>query len=311
MMHSALAIGDRCGRETEPGKLGVCIRDLETEEELQPGDVVLLGLCNEQGVVANGGRPGAAQGPKAFRKAFFRLDAACLGPLRFWDAGDVPADAPYQAFLDAASTTVSACVRRGALPIVVGGGHDCSYGNYLGLCDALGEAPAVIAVDAHLDMRPTHEPSSGNPFFRMLEHGLPGGQLVEVGLVPWVNAQRHRQYGEARGAQLHFLEPGLAWASVDQVEQALGHFQSQGRRVLVTFDLDAFEAAHAPGVSAVNPWGLTADAGLAMAQIFGACPAVACLDLMELAPPLDPDGRTSRFAAFLVAAFLEARQRAK
>lgn len=298
-------------RGADPERIGPRVRTLTGAEALQPGDLVLLGLCNEQGVIANGGRPGAAQGPKVFRKAFFRLDAACLGPLRFWDAGDVPADAPYQAFLDAASATVSACVRRGALPIVVGGGHDCSYGNYLGLCDALGESPAVIAVDAHLDMRPTHEPSSGNPFFRMLEHGLPGSQLVEVGLVPWVNAQGHRHYGEARGAQLHFLKPGPAQTFGDETAQALGRFQAQGRRVLATFDLDAFEAAHAPGVSAVNPWGLSAGAGLALAQAFGASPAVACLDLMELAPPLDPDGRTSRFAAFLVAAFLEARQRAQ
>jgi len=85
--------------------------------------------------------------------------------------------------------------------------------------------------------------------------------------------------------------------------------QAQERRVLVTFDLDVFSAAHAPGVSAVNPWGLSADAGLALAQAFGACPAVVCLDLMELAPPLDPDARTSRFAAFLAAAFLEASLR--
>ncbi|WLT31926.1 formimidoylglutamase [Geothrix sp. PMB-07] len=287
------------------------VQTLMEPESLQPGDVVLLGLCNEQGVIANGGRPGAAQGPKAFRKAFFRLDAACLGPRRLWDAGDVPSDAPYEAFLEAAAATVSACLKQGALPIVVGGGHDCSYGNYLGLSDALGSAPAVIAVDAHLDMRPTHAPSSGNPFFRMLEHGLPGDQLVEVGLIPWVNATQHRQFGENRGAHLHFLEPGQAQVPVDQASQALRRFETQGKRVLATFDLDAFEAAHTPGVSAVNPWGLTADAGLAMARAFGACPSVACLDLMELAPPLDPDGRTSRFAAFLVAAFLEARLRAQ
>jgi arginase family enzyme len=192
---------------------------------------------------------------------------------------------------------------------VVGGGHDCSYGNYLGLCEALGEAPAVIAVDAHLDLRPTHEPSSGNTFFRMLEHGLPEDQLVEVGLIPWVNASAHRRYAEAKGAALHFLAPGCGEAPAARVREALAAFQGQGRSVLATFDLDVFSAAHAPGVSAVNPWGLSADAGLAMAQAFGACPSVVCLDLMELAPDLDPDGRTSKLAAFLAAAFLEASLR--
>jgi formimidoylglutamase len=311
MLHPALLSSDARLRGTDPDRLGGRVQSLVNAVAMQPGDVVLLGLCNDQGVRANGGRPGAAEGPSGFRKSFFRLDAGCLGDRTLWDAGDVPADAPYAAFLDAARAVVSLCIQQGALPLVVGGGHDCSYGNYLGLCDARPEAPAVIAVDAHLDLRPTHEPSSGNPFFRMLEHGLPGDGLVEVGLIPWVNALAHRRYAEAKGAHLHFLEPGSGFAPVELVREALGAFQAQEQPVLATFDLDVFSAAHAPGVSAVNPWGLTADVGLALAQAFGASEAVVCLDLMELAPPLDPDGRTSKLAAFLAAAFLEARSRAQ
>jgi formiminoglutamase len=311
MLHPALLPSDPRHRGTDPNRLGGRARALVEGASLGPGDVVLLGLCNDQGVIANGGRPGAAQGPTGFRKAFFRLDAGCLGSRTLWDAGDVPAEAPYEAFLDGARAVVAACLKQGALPIVVGGGHDCSYGNYLGLREALNEPPAVIAVDAHLDLRPTHEPSSGNPFFRMLEHGLRGEGLVEVGLIPWVNAAAHRQYAEAKGANLHFLEPGAGMEALDRVREALRAFQAQQRPVLATFDLDVFSAAHAPGVSAVNPWGLSADLGLALAQAFGASPAVVCLDLMELAPGLDSDGRTSKLAAFLAAAFLEARSRAQ
>ena len=45
--------------------------------------------------------------------------------------------------------------------------------------------------------------------------------------------------------------------------------------------------------------------GLQLARAFGRSPAVALLDLMELAPPLDPTGRSARMAAFLAAAFLQ------
>lgn len=307
MLHSALIPSKAALCGTDAHRLGGHVKALKQASSLRAGDVVLLGLCNDQGVRANGGRPGAAEGPAGFRKAFFRLDATCLGPRALWDAGDVPASAPYGAFLDAARGVVALCLEKGTLPIVVGGGHDCSYGSYLGLRQVLEVPPGVIAVDAHLDLRPTHDPSSGNPFYRMLEHGLPGEHLVEVGLVPWVNASAHRQYAEAKGVALHFLEPGHEHLAVDRVREALAAFEAKALRVLATLDLDAFNAASAPGVSAVNPWGLSAGSGLAMAQALGACPAVACLDLMELAPPLDPDGRTARFAAFLAAAFLEAR----
>ena len=84
---------------------------------------------------------------------------------------------------------------------------------------------------------------------------------------------------------------------------ALDRFQ--GHRVLATLDLDAFTAAALPGVSAPNPWGLSTAMGLQLARRFGASPAVAVLDLMELAPPLDPTGLSARGAAFLAAAFLQ------
>ena len=200
-------------------------------------------------------------------------------------------------------------VRRGALPVVVGGGHDCSYGNYLGLA-ALQDVsplrpPAVVGVDAHLDLRPEHGPNSGNPFYRMLEHGLAGEDLSLVGLIPWVNAEAHHAYGRDKGADLHWLEPGGEALMLAAAQGALTRYQGRGRRVLATMDLDAFSAAAIPGVSAPNPWGLSADLGLQLAQAFGRSPAVAMLDLMELAPPQDPSGRSNRMAAFLVAAFIQ------
>lgn len=270
---------------------------------LQPGDLVLIGLCNEVGVLANGGRPGAAKGPVAFRAAFGRLPARALQGRRLLDAGDIPADAPYEAFLEGAETIVAAAVRAGALPLVIGGGHDCSYGVYRGLA-ATGRT-AVLALDAHLDVRPEHGPNSGNPFFRMIEAGLEGPDLAQVGLVRFVNAAEHETWLRLKGAALQFLEPGREMEAVGTAKGALAAFAQRQRRVLATFDLDAIQAAHAPGVSALNPWGLDASAALAIAKACGACPAVAAFDLMELAPPLDRDGQTAKLAAFLVAAFLE------
>jgi arginase family enzyme len=285
---------------TDP-RVGDRVQALTSLDELAPGDVVLLGVRHEQGVLANHGRPGAAQGPAGFRQAFLKLTAPALLGRRCFDAGDLPEDLPYATRFDAQGEVVAALVRRGALPVVIGGGHDGSYGNYLGLA-ALGPT-AVVGVDAHLDLRPDPGPNSGNPFFRMLEHGLPGGALSLVGLVPWVNAEAHLAYGRARGAAFQFLEPGGEGAVLEAVDAALG--RAGDRRVLATVDLDAFAAAALPGVSAPNPWGLSLDLGLRLARRFGAEPAVAAFDLMELAPPLDPGGLSARAAAFLAAAFLQ------
>jgi arginase family enzyme len=293
---------------TDP-RVGDRVSPLESLDALKPGDLVLLGVRNEQGVLANHGRPGAAQGPAGFRQAFFKLTAPTLLGRTCLDAGDLPEDLPYATRFEAQGEVVAALIRRGAIPLVVGGGHDCSYGNYLGLT-ALEDLsplrpPAVLGVDAHLDMRPDPGPNSGNPFFRMLDHGLPGEDLALVGLVPFVNAEAHHAYGRERGAALHWLEPGGETETLRAVQAALTRFEGRGRRVLATFDLDAFSAAAIPGVSAPNPWGLGADLGLQLARVFGRAPIVGMLDLMELAPPQDPSGRSARMAAFLAGAFLQ------
>ncbi|HEU4951502.1 MAG TPA: formimidoylglutamase [Holophagaceae bacterium] len=271
--------------------------------DLQPGDVLLLGLCNDVGVVANGGRPGAAEGPAAFRAAFGALPVRVLQGRRLVDAGDIPASAPYEAFLEGAEAAVATAVRAGALPLVVGGGHDSAYGIYRGVA-ATGPA-AVLAVDAHLDVRPTQGPNSGNPFFRMLEAGLRGPDLAQVGLVRCVNAADQETWLRLKGASLHFLEPGREAQALDAAKGALEAFTARGRRIHATVDLDAIRAADAPGVSALNPWGLDARTVLAIARACGACPALRAFDLMELAPALDRDGQTAKLAAFLAAAFLE------
>ncbi len=312
MIHPALVPSAHVFRSrndaTDP-RVGDRVRPLASLEQAGHGDLVLLGVCNEQGVLANHGRPGAAQGPTGFRQAFFKLTAPTLLDRTCWDAGDLPEGLPYETRFVAQGEVVSALARLGAIPLVIGGGHDCSYGNYLGLASLEDlsplRPPAVVGVDAHLDLRPEHGPNSGNPFFRMLEHGLPGEDLALVGLIPWVNAEAHHAYGRERGMALHGLEPGGEAQALSSAQAALARFAGRGRRVLATLDLDAFSAAALPGVSAPNPWGLSADLGLQLARTFGASSAVAVLDLMELAPPQDPSGRSARMAAFLAAAFLQ------
>jgi formiminoglutamase len=70
--------------------------------------------------------------------------------------------------------------------------------------------------------------------------------------------------------------------------------------MLVSFDLDAVSQAEAPGVSAPNPGGLSAELWLAAAYAAGRAPAVASADVVELNPRVDLDGQTVRLAALTV-----------
>jgi arginase family enzyme len=75
----------------------------------------------------------------------------------------------------------------------------------------------------------------------------------------------------------------------------------------LSIDLDAADAAFAPGVSASGTGGLSAREMIGLVAALAAHPLLVGADLMELSPPYDADGRTARLAARLALEILSAR----
>ncbi len=268
------------------------------------GDIVLLGVPDDRGVAINRGRPGAAAGPAAFREAFYRLTIGPqreLAALTVWDGGDVMPGASNVETHARIAELVEACCRRGALPIVIGGGHDNTYGGVRGArgVGSLG----LINIDAHLDLRP-NEPDgqvgSGTPFRRLIDDGIiRGDQLIEFGYQPHAASPAHVEYARAHGVRL------WSWADrspepVRLFAQMLQHCRQTDARVAISCDLDAIVASAAPGVSAPAVLGFTPHEALGFMQLAGADGSLCYCDMMELNPAYDVDGRTARLAATLV-----------
>ena len=77
-----------------------------------------------------------------------------------------------------------------------------------------------------------------------------------------------------------------------------------GEALALSLDLHSVQAASVPGVSAPCPHGLAPSDLLACARLAGRDARVRVLDVMELSPPHDVDGRTARLAAAVVWSFL-------
>ncbi len=121
-------------------------------------DVVLIGVPFDEGVALGGGRPGAAGGPAALRKAMLRYGTTYdaeqdidFDHLRLADAGDLEVIADNVAAThERLAEAVTAMLNAGAVPVVVGGGHDATFGSVKALMDKYSQV-AGINVDAHLD----------------------------------------------------------------------------------------------------------------------------------------------------------------
>lgn len=252
--------------------------------------IALLGLPDDTGVRMNNGRTGAAGGPKAFRAALVRYGAAdpATGPLPLvFDAGDIMPTGALEKTHERVTEATAALLERGLFPIAIGGGHDLTFPFVRAVVTKFPKLAGVY-FDAHLDVRET---AGSGMAFRKVVADCGVSALHLHGFRPLVNSAEHLAWFRAHGGRTH---PDNAKVALPKVND-----------LFVSFDLDVLDAAHAPGVSAMNPSGWSVREAEAWVRACGADPRVRCFDLMELNPAHDPDGRTARVAAHLFLTFLQ------
>ena len=255
----------------------------------------LLGLADDEGVLLNSGRPGARQGPDAFRQALSRYGAADSVALAGFDVpivdvGNIRPGASLPQTHDRISEVVTEMLQAGLMPIGIGGGHDLTFPVVRSVIDTLVKPRQKtmdgVYFDAHLDVR--EEMGSGMPFRRLIEHGGIGA-LHLFGVDPLSNSAAHLRWFQAQGGRL------ADWPAHEWPESPVQ---------FVSICLDVVDMAQAPGVSAPAPVGWPAARLAEYAEAAGRNPAVCCFDIMELCPPNDENGRTARLAAHLFLRFL-------
>ena len=164
--------------------------------------IALLGIPDDTGVKLNNGRPGAAEGPAAFRAALQRYGVAQPHDWDWptiWDAGDiqiVPGD--LHATHERVTEATRAIIEQGVFPIMIGGGHDLTF-PFVRAVAEYHKPMHGIYFDAHLDVR--DETGSGMPFRRLIESGAASTLRVH-GLDPYANSREHTEWFLAHGGRI-------------------------------------------------------------------------------------------------------------
>ncbi len=279
--------------------------------------VVLLGLPYDGGIPS---RPGARFGPRALREAIASFgtydgDQELGEGDGMIDLGDLSLPAMNGA---AAHARIEEAARRlfatGAHPFFVGGDHGITGSLVRGLAAARPELRlALISLDAHLDVRAYDDAaslSSGTPFRRALETSiLTGQQTAMIGLRRFANSRSYLDWAREQGIHLVTVDEVVERGARQVAREALGRVMKEADALYLSIDLDAADAAAAPGVSAAGVGGLSARELIELVRVLGAEPRLIAADLMELSPPYDEGGRTAKLAARLLLELLANRQR--
>jgi formiminoglutamase len=308
--------------DTENGKRGyrwhqtVNLINLKTEPlphitKTQKG-IVFLGFCCDEGVRRNGGRTGTKEGPAAIRQACASLAwHPSNGCEQLVDGGDILCtDDNLEQAQDELQCYVSKILGTGYLPIVLGGGHEVALGSFKGI---QGKYPdkkiGIINFDAHFDMRQYPQGShSGSSFLQIAdfcaEKNQPFSYLV-LGIQKKSNTRILYQKAQEHAVDYIDAKKVLETPAAG-LQKTIREFTDKQDILYLTFCMDVFDQAYAPGVSAPCAGGLTPQVIAPLIDTIVSSGKLSLTDIAELNPTYDRDGQTARLAAHLVFSIIEA-----
>ncbi len=281
----------------------------------EDADVLMAGIPYDASVL---GRKGAKEGPAGIREAMQFLsnhDADTdtdLCSVRLHDVGDVDGlDAHGQDVLaahDQVRRAAKHLFSHGKPVVLMGGDHGLTFPHIQALSETVEGRIGIIVIDAHYDLRSYEEqPTSGTPFRRILEE-LDGrvlpANLVEIGIRPYANTVQLAHYAKDHGITIvtadqvrnQGMESVIA-AAIETASKGVDH-------LWLSIDIDGLDQSIASGCSAPGAGGLTYPDVDALVDALAKHPLCRGMDLLEVAPSLDPTGNTCRTAAQLVASFV-------
>jgi formiminoglutamase len=198
-----------------------------------------------------------------------------------------------------ATALVAEAASRSHVVVALGGDNALTVPAALGAWGSdLGTA-GLITVDAHHDLR--DGVSNGSPVRRLIEAGLDGRRVVQIGIADFVNSPAYSARARDLGITVVHRDELHRRPMHDVMAEALEIAGAAGGPIHVDLDVDVCDRSVAPGCPASVPGGISAYELRAAARAAGASEAVRSVDLAEVDATADtPDRRTVRLTALCV-----------
>jgi formiminoglutamase len=241
--------------------------------------------------------PGAVREALARYSTFAGSTKTDLSECTMVDLGDIndPDLAEGEARVAAAASNL---LIKHKLLVAIGGDNSITYSLARGLWKDLSNV-GVITFDAHHDLRDGQ--SNGSPIWRLIQAGLPGKNIVQIGISDFANSLEYSKRAEENGITV-ISRAMMRSQSIEKiVADALSIAGANGREIYVDVDVDVCDRSVAPACPASVPGGISADELRSAVRLVAKDSRVRAIDITEIDAALDaPDQRTIRLAALLV-----------
>lgn len=194
------------------------------------------------------------------------------------------------------SAAVAESAEAHALTLLVGGNNAITRPAVLGLGGKLEEI-GLVTLDAHFDMRQTKGGlSNGNPVRALLEDGLPGANIAQVGLAAFANSKAMHADAVEAGNLVVTIDDVRASGIDHALDRALDHV-AHCDALVIDCDIDVIDRSQFPAAPGARPGGMAVHDFFRAVRRLASDPRVRIIDLTEWDPPLDATDLSALTAA--------------
>ncbi len=280
--------------------------DNKPERSADPAFAIIGFKCDE-GAQRDLARVGAVEGPLAIRQRLARMPLQ-MQKIHLYDVGNITcADHDLESSQAALGAVVSLLLAQNICPIILGGGHELAWGVYQGIadCNPPGKRLGIISFDAHFNLHalePTHRASTTTAFYQIAKAHDEQNRHFDYNCIGIQHAANVRKmFDKAKNFHTKVLlaeelHEGLREKCFDFIDRVI----DENEMIYLSLSLDALSPAYAPGVSTIQPLGLSPWQIIPLIRQAAASGKVTCYDISEHVPRYDIDHRTAKLAASLV-----------
>jgi len=262
--------------------------------------IALVGVPANKGSISP---TSADQTPDAIRGALARFSTYStsqdieLSEDTFTDLGNIDSpDGPEG--VARVHSFVKDLLAKHQLIIALGGDNSITYSVASGLWPDLSKI-GLITFDAHYDLRDGQ--SNGSPVWQLIQAGLPGKNIVQIGIADFANSAQYSQRAKENGITVVTRAQLREQSIAEVLRKALEIAGADGREIYVDLDVDVCDRSVVPACPAAMPGGISADELRQAAFLVGADKRVRAIDITEIDSAADSeDQRTVRLGALLV-----------
>jgi formiminoglutamase len=260
--------------------------------------IALIGVMEDRNSVDNSG---CALGPDYIRERLYQLNEGAY-TVKIADLGNIRQGATVTDTYFAVKTVVSELIKKDILPVIIGGGQDLTYAQYMAYED-LEQKVDVLTIDALFDMDDDFselslETTSASYLNRIFLHE-PNYlfNFSNLGYQTYFASQDSLRVMEKLFFDVHRL--GEISGQVNIAEPIIRNAN------MVSFDIGAVRSSDAPGNTNATPNGFYGEEACQLCRYAGFNDKLSSIGFYEFNPAYDNNGQTAILLAQMIWYFID------